>query len=138
LPGIPTMATGPRLRIVLADDNAAFLAQVRRRLVGEFEIVATVADGRALLEAFDRLKPDVVIADISMPLCDGFEAAAQLRLRGAPPVIFLTAHEDNAFFEEAKALGVLGYVLKRSSPSVLVAAIRSAYEGRFTSSPELG
>lgn len=126
----------PKIRIVLADDNPGLRAEVHRNLVSEFEVVATVANGRELLEAFDRLKPDVVVTDISMPLVDGFEAAAELRLRGKPPVVFFTVHEDGAFFEEAKALGALGYVLKRSPPSVLAHAIRSAYEGHFFLSPE--
>lgn len=127
----------PRIRIVLADDNPGLRAEVQRNLDSEFEVVATVANGRELLEVFDRLKPDVVVTDISMPLVDGFEAAVELRLRGKPPVVFFTVHEDSAFFEEAKALGALGYVLKRSPPSVLARAIRSAYEGHFFLSPEL-
>jgi DNA-binding NarL/FixJ family response regulator len=127
----------PKIRIVLADDNPGLRAEVQRNLGSEFEVVATVANGRELLEAFDRLRPDVVVTDISMPLVDGFEAAAELCLRGKPPVVFFTVHEDGAFFEEAKALGALGYVLKRSPPSVLARAIRSAYEGHFFLSPEL-
>lgn len=127
----------PKIRVVLADDNPGLLAEVQRNLGSEFEVVATVANGLELLEAFDRLKPDVVVTDISMPFVDGFEAAIELRLRGKPPVVFFTVHEDCAFFEEAKALGALGYVLKRSPPSVLACAIRSAYEGHFFLSPEL-
>jgi DNA-binding NarL/FixJ family response regulator len=133
----PAGCVSPKIRILLADDNPELLAQVQESLGGEFEIVAAVADGRALLEAFDRLKPDVVVTDISMPLVDGFEAATELRRRGKPPVVFLTMHDDGAFLEEAKVLGALGYVLKRSPPSVLAAAIRSAYEGHFFLSSKL-
>jgi len=128
-------SAGVKIRVLLADDNPGLLAQVKDSLGGEFEIVAAVADGRALLEAFDRYRPDVVVTDISMPLVDGLEAAAKLRLRGNPPVVFFTVHEDSVFLKEAKALGALGYVLKRSPPSVLAAAIRSAYAGSFFSSP---
>lgn len=128
---------GPRLRIVLADDNLSLLQDLQRSLNGEFEIVGAVANGRALLEENDRLRPEVVVTDISMPLMDGFEAAARLSRRGAPKVVFLTVHEEQAFVEEAKALGAMGYVLKRSRPSVLVDAIRSAHEGRFFLCPEL-
>ncbi len=127
----------PRLKIVLADDNPALLREVQRNLDKEFEIVSTVANGRALLEQYDRLHPEVIVTDISMPLMDGFEAVAKLRCRGKPKVIFLTVHEEQAFVEEAKALGAMGYVLKRSRTSVLIEAIRSAHEGRFFLCPEL-
>ena len=126
-----------RLKIVLADDNPALLREVQRNLDREFEIVSTAANGRALLEEYDRLHPEVIVTDISMPLMDGFEAVAKLSRKGAPKVVFLTVHEEQAFVEEAKALGAMGYVLKRSRPSVLVDAIRSAHEGRFFLCPEL-
>ena len=103
----------------------------------EFEIVGAVKKGRALLEEYDRLQPEVIVTDISMPLMDGFEAVAKLSCRNATKVVFLTVHEEQAFVEEAKALGAMGYVLKRSRPSVLVDAIRSAHEGRFFLCPEL-
>jgi DNA-binding NarL/FixJ family response regulator len=127
----------PRLKILLADDNPAFLLELQRALNKEFEVVNTVADGRALLEQFDRLHPEVIVTDISMPVMDGFEAVAKLRRRFTAKVVFLTVHEEHAFVEEAKALGAMGYVLKRSRPSVLADAIRSANDGRFFLCPEL-
>ena len=127
----------PRLKILLADDNPSLLQEFQRVLGKDFDIVSAVADGRALLEQYDRLRPEVIVTDISMPLMDGFEAVAQLHHHGEPKVIFLTVHEEQAFVEEAKSLGAMGYVLKRSPPSVLVDAIRSAHEGRFFLCPEL-
>jgi DNA-binding NarL/FixJ family response regulator len=127
----------PRLKILLADDNPALLLELQRALHKEFEVVNTVADGRALLEQYDRLHPDVIVTDISMPVMDGFEAVAKLRCRVTAKVVFLTVHEEHAFVEEAKALGAMGYVLKRCRPSVLSAAIRSANDGRFFLCPEL-
>jgi len=126
-----------RLRIVLADDNPALLRELQHSLNKEFEIVGAVANGRALLEEYDRLHPEVIVTDISMPFMDGFEAAAKLGRKGAPKIVFLTVHEEQAFVEEAQALGAMGYVLKRSRPSVLIDAIRSAHEGRFFLCPEL-
>lgn len=122
---------GRRIRVLLADDNPELRQHVIWNLEGEFEIVAIADDGQQLLREFDRCQPDVVVTDISMPLMDGFEAAAELQRRGQPPVVFFTVHEDDAFFLEAKALGGLGYVLKRSPPAVLAQAIRSAYQGIF-------
>jgi len=130
-------AAHPRLKILLADDNPSLLRELLLALDKEFEVVSTVADGRALLEACDRLHPDVIVTDISMPVLDGFEAVAKLRSRGTAKVVFLTVHEEHAFVEEAKALGAMGYVLKRSRPSVLAAAIRSANDGRFFLCPDL-
>jgi DNA-binding NarL/FixJ family response regulator len=127
----------PRLRVLLADDNPALLREIQRALNKEFEIVGTVADGRAILEECDRLHPDVIVTDISMPVMDGFEAAAKLRHTGMAKVVFLTVHEEHAFVEEAKVLGAMGYVLKRSRPSLLAAAIRSANDGCFFLCPEL-
>jgi DNA-binding NarL/FixJ family response regulator len=127
----------PRLRVLLADDNPALLRQLQRALDEEFEIVGTVADGCTLLEEYDRLHPAVIVTDISMPVMDGFEAVAKLRHRGVVKVVFLTVHEEHAFVEEAKDLGAMGYVLKRSRPSVLATAIRSANDGRFFLCPEL-
>lgn len=127
----------PRLTVLLADDNPALLRELQRALSKEFEIVGTVANGSAILEECDRLQPDVIVTDISMPVMDGFEAVAKLRHGGMAKVVFLTVHEEHAFVEEAKALGAMGYVLKRSRPSVLAAAIRSANDGLFFLCPEL-
>ena len=126
-----------RLTVLLADDSPSLLRELRNVLGREFEIVSTVADGRALLEQYERLRPEVIVTDISMPLMDGFEATAKLHRHGKPKVVFLTVHEEEAFVEEARELGAMGYVLKRSRPSVLVDAIRSAHAGRFFLCPEL-
>src|ERR1035441_8240652 len=72
----------PRLKILLADDNPSLLQEFQRVLEKEFEIVSAVVDGRALLEQYDRLRPEVIVTDISMPLTDGFEAVAQLHHQG--------------------------------------------------------
>ncbi len=130
-------AEQPRIRIIVADDNPGLRTEMQRSLGTEFDVLAAVGDGQALIDAFDRLKPDVVVTDISMPLVDGFEAAAELRSRGESRVVFFTVHEEGVFFKEAMALGALGYVLKSSSPSLLAAAIRSAYAGRAFMSPEI-
>jgi DNA-binding NarL/FixJ family response regulator len=128
---------GDRVRILLADDNPMLLRAFLRLLEEQFDVVSTAADGRALVEQYDRLNPEVVVTDIAMPLLNGFEALRILKRRGSPKVIFLTVHEEQAFIDEARALGAAGYVLKRSRASVLVDAIRSAREGTFFLAPEL-
>lgn len=119
-----------RIRLVVADDNRGLLGELLRVLSWEFEVVAAVPNGRELLAACERYHPDVIVSDISMPVLNGFEAAAQLLGLGNPPVVFFTIHDDAAFIEEARALGALGYVLKGSPPSVLAKAIRDAYGAR--------
>ena len=127
-----------RPTILLADDESAVLDRVRRLLESQFQVVETVSDGQALLAAADRLKPDVILADISMPVLNGFEAAR--RIKAAAPstrIIFLTVHEEPAVVTEALAIGVNGYVIKRAAAQDLIAAIREVLEGRCFVSPAL-
>jgi DNA-binding NarL/FixJ family response regulator len=124
-----------RISVVLADDNPNLRAEVERSLGGEFDFLATVENGCALIEAWERFQPDVVVTDVSMPVMDGFEAVAELRRRGSPKVVFFTVHDEGALFDEARALGALGYVLKGSPPGILAKAIRAAKAGQSFVSP---
>lgn len=119
-----------RTKVMLADDHTLLLEAFKRLLEPEFEIVGTVADGRALLEAAQTLKPDVIVLDISMPLLNGLEAARQLR--GMLPqikLIFLTMNPDLDMVNEALRVGASGYLLKTSAASELTKAIRNALRG---------
>src|SRR3990167_201809 len=114
-----------RPTILMADDESAVRDRVRRLLESQFQVVETVSDGQALLAAADRLKPDIILADISMPVLNGFEAAR--RLKAAAPstrIIFLTVHEEPAVVTAALMIGVNGYVIKRAAAQDLVVAIR--------------
>ena len=117
-------------RIVLADDDGDFLQALQTLLTSEFNIVATVRDGHALIKAAALHKPDLIVTDISMPLLSGFRAARQLR-RDHPsiPLIFLTIREELVLVAEAQKLGVSGYVVKRSAASDLMPAIRTILLG---------
>lgn len=119
-----------RAKVLLADDHTLLLEAFRRLLEPEFEIVGTVADGRALLEAAKRLKPDVIVLDITMPLLNGLEAARQLR-ETLPQIklIFLTMNPDLDMVDEALRVGASGYLLKTSAASELTKAIRNALHG---------
>ena len=117
-------------RILLADDDGDFLQALQTLLGSECEIVASVGDGCALMEAAGVHEPDVIVTDISMPLLSGLRAARQLR-RDQPniPIIFLTIREEPAFVAEAQKLGASGYVVKRSAASDLMPAIRTVLQG---------
>jgi DNA-binding NarL/FixJ family response regulator len=112
------------------------LAAFRALLEPEFEVVGTVTDGRALLAEFSRLKPDVVLIDISMPLLNGLDAGRQLKQQQrSVKLIYLTMNQDPDLAGEALRLGASGYVLKSSAASELTQAIREALRGRSYITP---
>ncbi len=105
-------------RILLADDHRMVAEGLRGLLELDYDLVGIVEDGRALLEAADRLMPDVVVADVSMPLLNGIEAVRQLKKKNPDvAVVFLTMHMDVAYAASAFEAGAAGYVLKHSAPS---------------------
>ncbi len=125
-----------RPRIILADDHRIVSEGLRNILEPEFDLVGMVEDGRALLDAQKKLHPDVIVADISMPLLNGIEAVRQIKK--ADPhvkVVFLTMHPDVTYAAEAFEAGASGYVLKHSAPAELVNAIHEALKGRTYVTP---
>ncbi|MBB5346304.1 response regulator transcription factor [Desulfoprunum benzoelyticum] len=125
-------------RILLADDHRMVAEGLRGLLESDYQLVGIVEDGRALLEAADRLMPDVVVADVSMPLLNGIEAVRQLKKKNKDvAVVFLTMHLDVAYSASAFEAGASGYVLKHSAPSELLTAISSALKGRTYITPLL-
>lgn len=114
------------------------LDRVRRLLEPEFQVVGTAPDGQALLAAAERLKPDLILADISMPVLNGFEAARRLQSSSpATRIIFLTVQEEPTIVTEALGIGVNGYVIKRSAAQDLIVAIREVLQGGSFVSPEV-
>ncbi len=125
-----------KTRVLLADDHRIVLEGLRGILEGEFELVGTVEDGRALVAEAQRLNPDVIVADVSMPLLNGIEAAQQpKKANSQAKFIFLTMHPDASYATRALEAGASGYVLKHSAPSELVQAIREALHGRVYVTP---
>jgi CheY-like chemotaxis protein len=113
-------------RILVADDHAATRQWIANLLESEFDVV-TVADGQAAVEAAGTLHPDLVVLDVSMPVLNGFEAAAVIRqLPDAPRIVFCTAYDDPDFAKTALALGASALVLKRNMLVELVVAVRQA------------
>jgi len=118
-------------RVLLADDHALLLGAFEKLLTPEFDIVGLVSDGRALVAAAEKLKPDVVVLDISMPILNGIEAARQIKKKlRSVKLVFLTMNEDADVAAEAFRAGASAYLLKRSAASELATAIREAVHGR--------
>jgi DNA-binding NarL/FixJ family response regulator len=125
-----------RTRVLLADDHARTLQGWRTLLEPEFEIVGTVGDGHALVEAADQLAPDVIVSDIGMPRMSGLVAAgAILKRHPAARIVFATVHADSMMLRSGLALGAFGYVLKVRAGDDLVPAIRAALRGELHVSP---
>jgi DNA-binding NarL/FixJ family response regulator len=104
----------------------------------EFDLVGVVEDGRALLEAVGKLRPDVIVADVTMPRLNGIDALVLLRQGGdQTPVVFLTMHRNAAFARRALEAGASGFVLKHSASVELIAAIRAALDGKTYLTPQL-
>jgi DNA-binding NarL/FixJ family response regulator len=123
-------------RILLADDHALVLEGFRRILEGHYELVGTVGDGRALLEAAKTMQPDIVILDVSMPLLNGIDAAAQLKkICPKAKIIIVTMHADTDYVRSAFEAGASAYVLKRSAVDELEQAIRAVLEGHSYITP---
>lgn len=124
---------GPSLptRVLLVDDSEAMLARARTVLSPNCVIVGAVKDGLAALEAAKKLRPDVIVLDISMPGMTGLEVAACLRQEGiTAAVVFLTVHDDEEFVRAATTAGGTGYVVKMRLASDLTFAVREAHAGR--------
>jgi DNA-binding NarL/FixJ family response regulator len=123
-------------RVLLADDHQILAEGLRGLLEPEFEVVAVVADGRELVAAARKHRPDVIVADVTMPSLNGIEAAVQLRDLGIEAkVVFLTMHRDVAYARRALEAGAVGFVLKHSATSELVTAVREALQGKTYITP---
>lgn len=113
-----------------------FCEGLRSILNPHFEVVGIAENGQQLVTAAQQLQPDVVVADVSMPLLNGIGAARRLQKMNRPPkIVFLTMHADATFATEAFRAGAAGYVLKSSPSSEIVTAIQEAIRGRTHISP---
>lgn len=125
-------------RILIADDHSIVLAGLCKLVEadGEGEVVGTAEDGRALVEAAQKLRPDIILLDISMPLLNGLDAARQIRkLVPECKLIMLTMHATPTYAAEAFKAGVSGYLIKRSAASELKHAIQAVLRGQHYMTP---
>jgi len=125
-------------RVLLADDHAMFHEGLEKLLSPVYEIVGRVHDGRALVEKAAELRPDLIVADISMPVLNGIEAIREMRSAGIDAkVVLLTMHEDPEYAIEGLDAGALGYVVKQSASSELMTALDEALNGRTYVTPRV-
>ena len=125
-----------RSRILLADDHALILAGTRSLLDAHYDIVGQLRDGRSLVDAALRLRPDLIILDISMPVMNGIDAARQIKT-GWPEakLLFLSMHSAPVYLREAMDAGGMGYVLKSAANEELRIAVRRILKGHCYITP---
>jgi DNA-binding NarL/FixJ family response regulator len=127
-----------RTRVLVADDHPAMLQSLVRLLSKDFEVVASVADGLAVVDTAGRLEPDLLVLDIAMPGLNGIAAATRLKESGSTAkVVFVTNLHDREFVQGSLALGEVGFVVKDRLVADLLPAIRKVLAGQSFVSPSV-
>ncbi len=129
-----------RITVLLAEDHEIVREGLQQLLLAEkdIEVVGVAATGRDAVTLAKKFRPDVIVMDIAMPLLNGLEATRQVRkaIPGAR-VLILSAHSDDAYVEQATAIGAMGFLLKQTSSHVLSEAIRAVQKGNTFFSPSI-
>jgi DNA-binding NarL/FixJ family response regulator len=129
-------ANGMKTKILLADDHPPLVEAALAILKPHYDIVGIAADGATLVSEAIRLRPEVIVSDITLPILNGIEAIHRLRFSNSPAkVVFLTVHSEEGFLKACIAEGALGYVLKSHMRTQLIPAIEAALEGKPYISP---
>jgi DNA-binding NarL/FixJ family response regulator len=129
-------AKAMKTKILLADDHPPLVEAAVAILKPHYDIVGIATDGAMLVSEAVRLRPEVIVSDITLPVFNGIEAIHRLRLSNSQAkVVFLTVHTDEGFLKACMAEGALGYVLKSRMKIQLIPAIEAALEGRSYVSP---
>jgi DNA-binding NarL/FixJ family response regulator len=128
-----------RPRILLGDDHALILKGIQGLLEGRYEVVGSAENGRTLVEAALRLRPDLVILDVSMPVLNGIEAAREIK-KALPAVklIFLSMQTSRIYLRKALEAGASGYILKAGAAEELLAGIEEVRKGNLYLTPNFG
>ena len=128
-----------KVRILIGDDHALIREGIREALRAQYDVVGQAADGKALVEAAQKLRPDLIILDISMPLLNGFESARKIKeILPAVKLIFISQHLNPAYLRHALKLGASGYVLKSGATEELHQAASAVLRGKTYISPAFG
>ena len=127
------------MRLLLADDHTLFRSSLRSLLEARgLEVVGEASDGREAIGLAGKLRPDLVLMDLSMPVLNGIEATRQLGKR-APNVhvLMLTMHADDVYVRQALKAGARGYLLKDMEPAEVIDAIRRTARGELVVAPAI-
>ena len=130
--GAKMKATDRSVRILIADDQPIIRMMVRSTLetVPHFEVCAEAVDGAQAIEQAQKLKPDVVVLNVTMPVLNGFDAAREIKaILPETAIVILSSHADQRFVEAAKKIGVRAYIAKSKAGDALVKAIEAAVKG---------
>jgi DNA-binding NarL/FixJ family response regulator len=120
-----------RPRVLIADDHYLVADLCKRLLEPEFDVVGVVSDGRALLREASKLKPDVIVVDVAMPILNGLDAGQQVKkMLPAVKLVYLTMNPDAAVAAEALDRGASGYLLKTCAAAEMVLAVREVLRGK--------
>ena len=120
------------ITVLLADDNRVVRKEIRKVLESEndLKVVGEATNGRQAVAMFKKLRPALVLMDVAMPELNGFQATREILKAGpATKVLMLSAHSDDAYFEEAVNSGAVGYLVKQTSIDSVCSAIREAHKG---------
>ena len=131
-------STTSKIRVLLADDHTILRAGLRMMIDAQpdIEVVGEASDGRQALNEAQRLQPDIVLMDITMPEMNGIEATRQIkRAMDSTRVLILTMHENEEYLFQVLRAGASGYILKEAAGAELISAIRIVCSGRFYMSP---
>jgi DNA-binding NarL/FixJ family response regulator len=129
-----------RITVLLAEDHMIVREGFRKmlELEGDFEVIGEAQDGRLAVALAKKLRPDVILMDIAMPLLNGLEATRQIcKAAPAAKVLMLSAHNDDAYVTNALEAGAVGFLLKQTSAHDVCRAIREVHKGKTFFSPTI-
>ena len=129
-----------RIKVLMADDNRVVRKEFRRilELEADLEVVGEAKDGHQAVAMAKKLRPTLVLMDVTMPLLNGLQATCQiLKAVPATKVLMLSAHSDEAYIVEAVKSGAMGYLIKHTSADNVCQAIREVHKGNTFFSPSI-
>ncbi len=127
-----------KIRVLLADDHNVFRTGLRMVINSQedMEVIGEAGDGKEVVQAVISLRPDVLLLDLSLPGCDGFNVIKELRAQGQQTcILVLTMYEEEAYLKKAIEAGANGYILKKATDTALISSIREVSRGRRVIDP---